>query len=114
MEKANKKYQELLNKVISKAILMNTTTEHNEDLDDKVKVVQKATSLSILEPLFDYMEESGNEEVKKLVGRYKSHIKTLKDHGVIQDIDNIEEHVKELKKKIEKKSKDEKNNGSTK
>ena len=111
MEQANK-YKKLLDTVVSKALIMNATTEFNDDVHDRDKVIQKATSLSLMEPLFDYMEENGNDAMKQLVIKYKKHIATLKKNGVIQTIDNIEEHIKELEEKIEKK-KNAKDNSNT-
>jgi len=110
MKETVKKYKDLLDSVIEKAVVMNASTEMDAKLDDNFKVIQRATSLCILEPIFDYMSENGNDAMKDIVSKYKKHLDILKANGVIESIDDIQTHIDNLQKKMETKEADEKNN----
>ena len=105
MKNNEKKYEKLVNAVMSKAISMTLLTERNEGLAEQTKIIQKATAISIIEPLFDYMEQK-DETLKNIVVDYKKAIKILQEHGILQPIENVDEYLKGIKKK------DEKNNSS--
>lgn len=91
---------------------MNELTAFNKDLDHQTKVIQKATSLSILEPLFGYMETLGDKKMIKLVDVYRETIEKLKELGIITDIENVNEYIK--KNNETSKEKNEKDNSSSK
>jgi hypothetical protein len=97
--------KEVLLKVIKMAIGLNAVTDVNEDLSAKVKVIQRATSLSILQPAFEFMKETGNEKMEKLVDKYMKDIDYLCEKGIIKEVDILEE-IETFKAK----KKDEKNN----
>ena len=100
--------ENILKEMIGKAIAMNMMTEHNDDLEDKIKVLQKATAITILEPAFDYMDETGNDHTRATVKHYKEYLDILKEHKIIETIDDVEAEMKKIDEKIKKKQ-DEKN-----
>jgi len=88
---AKSKYKGILDRIISKAVIMTSLTDANKNLDVGTKLIQKATCLAILEPAFKYMEKSKDENLQKVAIEYKQAIQILKDEGVIETVNNIED-----------------------
>lgn len=103
----NKKidHKEVLLKVINRAIGFNAITDLNKELSAETKVIQRATSLSILQPAFEFMKALGSKEMEKLVDKYMKDIDYLCEKGVIKEVDILEQ-LETLKAK----ENDEKNN----
>jgi len=79
----SRKAEDILHEVIVKAIKMNTQTRINKDLDNQVKAVHSATVMSILEPAFDYMVNTGDEGLEKIVEVYKQELKYFHECGLL-------------------------------
>ena len=93
MKKAKVTPEDILKDIIDKAIAMNAITEFDEELEEKFKLIQKATSLTILEPAFDYIEENGDKDMGLLVKNYKKTLEIFEKNGVIRMVDSVKEEI---------------------
>lgn len=94
--------KEILVEIIGRANAMTALTEANKDLSEQTKVIQKATALTLIEPAFGFMEESGSKDMKSLVESYKKIIVILQESGVLQTVSNAKEAISKIKEKNEK------------
>lgn len=77
------KYKELLDSVIDKGHLLNNVTTQNKEIDEKTKVIQRAATLCVMEPLFDYMKNHENKIVVNRAKAYKNYLDMLQEHGFV-------------------------------
>jgi len=95
MSELENKYKEILDKVASVAIQMNILTAHAKGVEDQIKTIQMATSLAIIEPMFDYLDESDNKDLKETVKNYREALKMLKERGILTVIKDVKQYLKE-------------------